>query len=201
VFLRTDLWRQLDFTNKTHLVDRQVTLSWSKEQLSRLLVKGAMTQPEVVDHVSKAVPAAVGGADTMADGDVVTACLQQLLPDKAYPGEREADIIDWIFARVTDASGTAFPREAILLGNRARTQQLARHLATTETDSSLIGREALTRRIHRGLDHPLRDLSRRVSRASRALRSFCRQDPSRIHPNRAVGNDGWLELERPTHNR
>lgn len=141
IFLRTDIWKDLDFTNKTHLVDRQVELSWSGLQLARILVKGAMTHPDVAAYVAQRVPAAEGGADRLEDDDLQRA-LVTLLPDKAYPGEREADILDWMYARVTDARGTAFPRETILLGNRSRDRQKALG-DTGEASTSLIGREAI----------------------------------------------------------
>ena len=141
IFLRTDIWKDLDFTNKTHLVDRQVELSWSPLQLARILVKGAMTHADVAAYVTARVPEARTGADTLNDDSLLPA-LTTLLPDKAYPGEREADILDWIYARVTDARGTAFPRETILLGNRARQRQLTLG-ETGDVSSSLIGREAI----------------------------------------------------------
>ena len=141
VFLRTDIWKDLDFTNKTHLIDRQIELSWSRAQLARLLVKGALTDVDIVDYVSVSVPDVRNGADGLDDESVKRA-LTTLLPDKAYQGEREADIIDWMFARVTDARGTAFPRETILLGNRSREKQIVSG-ATSDAMSSLIGRDAI----------------------------------------------------------
>lgn len=60
-----------------------------------------------------------------------------------YPGEREAGIVDWVYARVIDARGTAFPRETILLGNRSKARQLARPVSTTDSHGSLIGRDAV----------------------------------------------------------
>ncbi len=45
-------------------------------------------------------------------------------PETVYPGEREAQIVDWLTARVTDAQGTVLPRETIMLGNQAKEEQL-----------------------------------------------------------------------------
>ena len=76
-----------------------------------------MTNPEVADYVTGRVSEARQGADLMSEVDVQRA-LVALMPEKVYPGEKEADIADWIFTRVMDAKKNAFPRETIQLGNR-----------------------------------------------------------------------------------
>lgn len=143
IFLRTDIWADVDLTNKTHLVDKTVTLSWSKDELARLLVKGAATHAEVRDYLASGEE----GVDALAVEGLhavqVEGLLSKLLPATAYPGEREAGIVDWIYARVSDSRGTAFPRETILLGNRSRDAQFRRGSASAEGDSALIGREAV----------------------------------------------------------
>jgi hypothetical protein len=143
VFLRTDIWADVDLTNKTHLVDKTVTLSWSKEQLARLLIKGAATHAAVRDYLA--------GGDSAVDAravedllDVqVDALVAKIFPPTVYPGEREAGILDWIYARVSDSRGTAFPRETILLGNRSRDAQIRKGTAAPEGEGALIGREAI----------------------------------------------------------
>jgi hypothetical protein len=141
VFLRTDLWAEVDLTNKTHLVDKLVTLSWTREQLARLLVKGAMTDPEVRAYVRRRAQGLPEDSDLASDPQI-EAGLQALMPATVYPGTREAGIVDWIYARVTDARGTAFPRETIYLGNRSRDHQIRLGSGGTETQA-LMGREAV----------------------------------------------------------
>jgi hypothetical protein len=63
-----------------------------------------MTHPIIAAYASLGVPEARDGADGLSDADIER-ILEKLLPGKVYPGEREAGILDWIFARVTDARG------------------------------------------------------------------------------------------------
>lgn len=151
VFIRTDIWNALDMTNKSHLLDKKVELSWSADQLALLLIKGALTsravrlylEPDIADDL-------VNGIDRMPRFRLLRA-LSALLPDKVYPGEHEADILNWIAERVTDGHGTALPRETILLGNHSRDEQLAIGGAQPSTSgrSSLISREAIRRAFRR----------------------------------------------------
>jgi hypothetical protein len=143
VFLRTDIWSDVNLTNKTHLVDKTVTLSWSRDGLAQLLVKGAGTQEGIREYLMSTTSVDPRSVEAHQSADV-EALLLRLLPPTAYPGEREAGIVDWIHARVQDSRGTAFPRETILLGNRSRDAQVRRGAAASEGDSgALIGREAV----------------------------------------------------------
>ena len=111
ILLRTDIWRDLDFTNKSHLVDKTVELSWSKNQLAWLLLKRACAADQVKRYVAASVPGVQARIEdlTVADRD---AALGLIFPETVYPGEREAAILDWITARVTDGQGTALaPRD------------------------------------------------------------------------------------------
>src|SRR5690606_15276615 len=47
IFLRTDIWRTLNFTNKSHLSDKQIELRWNSRQVASLLLKRAVTDSSV----------------------------------------------------------------------------------------------------------------------------------------------------------
>src|SRR5581483_6826468 len=115
VMLRTDIWRDLDFTNKSHLIDKQVELRWSRDELAWLILKRAIAASEVRSYVAARVPEIDEYPVEMLDREQRDRGLQVILPATVYPGEREAEILDWVSARVTDAQGTALPREPILL--------------------------------------------------------------------------------------
>lgn len=141
ILLRTDIWQDLRFTNKSHLSDKRVLLSWSEEQLAVLLLKRACVDPLVQALVEAQVPSLVGAEVEALTRVEVETGLKVIFPEKVYPGEREADIVDWIVARVTDAQGTVLPRETIMLGNRAQVEQMS--LGGRAADSSLLSREAV----------------------------------------------------------
>jgi hypothetical protein len=141
VLLRTDIWQELRFTNKSHLADKRITLSWSKDQLATLLLKRACANAPVRSLVEEAVPGLVGNEVESLSVEDREAGLEVIFPSTVYPGEREAQIVDWIVARVTDAQLTVLPRETILLGNLARFEQ-AKDNGTASTPA-LLSREAI----------------------------------------------------------
>lgn len=140
IMLRTDIWRGLDFTNKSHFSDKQIELMWTRQELELLLTKRACAVPIVRNYVEQSIPAFNGRpVESVESGDRLRA-LELIFPETVYPGDREAAIMDWIAARVTDGMGTVLPREAILLGNTAATEQWYTGSASTP---SLISRDAV----------------------------------------------------------
>lgn len=142
VMLRTDIWRDLDFTNKSHLIDKQVELRWSRDELAWLILKRAISAPEVRSYVARLVPTIEQYSVEALDRDERDRGLQAILPVTVYPGEREAEILDWISARVTDAQGTSLPRETILLCNLAVRNQRSID-SPPGAGGSLLSREAV----------------------------------------------------------
>ncbi len=123
ILLRTDIWRDLNFTNKSHLSDKKVELKWTRNQLALFLLKRACAVETVRLHVETAVPALQGATvESLSPEDVETGVLS-IFPETLYPGQREAQFVDWLVARVTDAQGTILPRETIMLGNQAKAEQ------------------------------------------------------------------------------
>lgn len=140
IFLRTDLWAELDFTNKDHLTDKRIELNWNVNHLSNLLVKRALQPVPVRRYVEQS---RWGGE--IVDIDSCSAeerldVLKTILPSTAYPGEREAAIMDWLVERVRDGRGTVLPRDAIVLSNYAA--EFQRELGSVGSPS-LISREAI----------------------------------------------------------
>lgn len=142
VLLRTDLWRHLNFTNKSHLSDKQIELRWNSNQIASLLLKRAVTDEavwEVAAEREEKLLEVIGVEDL--DGPAVRRALEAVLPSSAYTGPNEAYFIDWLVARITDGQGTVLPREAIFLSNRAR--DLQQETGGAAASGSLIGREAI----------------------------------------------------------
>jgi hypothetical protein len=141
VLIRTDLYRHLQFTNKSHLTDKRIELRWSRDQLAALLLKRAVTDDAVWELCAAKQPRML---EVSAIEDLTPAereaALEAVFPSSAYPGQNEARIVDWIVARVTDAQKTVLPREAILLGKQARAKEI--ELGGPPSDS-LLSREAV----------------------------------------------------------
>lgn len=142
VFLRTDLWRHLNFTNKSHLSDKQIELRWNSRQIASLLLKRAVADERVWEVAAERENRLleVVGVEDLTESEIANA-LRAIFPESAYPGQNEASFIDWLVARVTDGQGTVLPREAIYLSNRSREIQI--DLGGPAAGETLISRESV----------------------------------------------------------
>jgi hypothetical protein len=75
IFLRTDIWTDLEFNNKSHWVGKELRLSWSDEQLLRLMLKRVVNSDPVRAHLARALPALTGpqAVDEMSVADLQSA--------------------------------------------------------------------------------------------------------------------------------
>ena len=143
ILLRTDIWQELDFTNKDHLTDKCIELSWTRKQLSDLLVKRAIQSELAHRWVSSRVPEVENCLFENWTSEERSKVLESIFPATAYPGEREAAIMDWIVERVKDGRGTVLPRDAINIANYAAEYQ--RSEALEPGNPTLISRDAIRR--------------------------------------------------------
>lgn len=146
VMLRTDLWAELDFTNKDHLTDKRIELGWQPSHLANLLVKRAIRHTDVRAYVDSKVPHLAGRDTEDWSADERIEALVTILPSTAYPGEREAAIMDWLVERVKDGRQTVLPRDSIVLMNTAADlQRDTGETGSTALLSREVVREAFTR--------------------------------------------------------
>ncbi|WP_159078243.1 P-loop ATPase, Sll1717 family [Salinibacterium hongtaonis] len=140
IMLRTDLWSELDFTNKDHLTDKRIELAWNSGHLANLLIKRAIRLPEVRSYVDSRLPALAARAVEEWTADERLGALDTIFPSTAYPGEREALFMDWLVERVKDGRGTVLPRDSIVLANAASEYQRPQG---SHSGSSLLSREVV----------------------------------------------------------
>lgn len=119
VLLRTDLWGELDFTNKDHLTDKRIELTWSANHITSLLMKRAVRQDAVKQYVEERLPTLAEREVDEWSAEERLEALKTIFPATAYPGEREAAIMDWLIERVRDGRRTVLPRDTIVLANAA----------------------------------------------------------------------------------
>lgn len=140
IFMRTDLWGELDFTNKDHILGKYITLDWSPDDMASLLVKRAVQAPSVRAYIEGRDPGVTGrSVDAWSMKERLFA-LKCVFPETPYSGPNESSIESWIVERVTDGNGTALPRDAIVLATFATDEQRKIHELA---DHSLISRPAI----------------------------------------------------------
>jgi len=120
IFLREDIWEQLNFTNKGHYSGsgRSVQLRWEEADLWRLVLRQALKSSQILrTFLNKKLGVTVELLNTIG--------LEQLRKS-LYPiwGERmgrgkKAYTYNWVRTRIADAQKNCFPRSLILLLERA----------------------------------------------------------------------------------
>src|SRR4051794_37774674 len=60
LFIRSDIWNELEFTNKSHWVGKRLDLTWSPDQLAALMLKRAVAAKPIQERLSRALPQLTG---------------------------------------------------------------------------------------------------------------------------------------------
>jgi len=114
IFLREDIWNQLNFTNKGHYSGRSIQLRWEEADLWRLVLRQALNSS---DSLSQALNQELGVNVELLD----KIGLEQLRKSLYYLwGERmgrgkAAYTYNWVRKRTADSQENRFPRSLILL--------------------------------------------------------------------------------------
>ena len=114
IFLREDIWNQLNFTNKGHYMGRSLQLRWEEADLWRLVLRQALQSSDTLkNYLQQKFGVTVERLNTIG--------LEQLRKS-LYPlwGERmtrgnKAYTYNWVRSRISDGQKNCFPRSFILL--------------------------------------------------------------------------------------
>lgn len=113
IFLREDIWNQLNFTNKGHYTGRSLQLRWDEADLWRLVLRQSLTSSETLSKSFEQLGVTVDRLNTIE--------LEQLRTS-LYPlwGERmgrtkKAYTYNWVRTRIADGQKNCFPRSLVLL--------------------------------------------------------------------------------------
>ena len=125
LFLRTDIYRELQIVNKSHLVSMTIELSWTESLLLKLFVTRAISDKNVrffceeILQENLDVARVIGANDELIMKIFYTLfeCSMNRKTDKVIPPH------SWIFKRLVDGLGMLYPRELIHLGNQAVLKQ------------------------------------------------------------------------------
>jgi cellulose biosynthesis protein BcsQ/stress-induced morphogen len=114
IFLREDIWNQLNFTNKGHYSGRLLQLRWDEADLWRLVLRQSLTSSETL---SKSFEEKLG----ITVDRLNTIELEQLRTSlERLWGERmgrtkKAYTYNWVRTRIADGQKNCFPRSLVLL--------------------------------------------------------------------------------------
>ena len=123
IFLREDIWNRLSFDNKSHFTGRDIILQWNQIDFLRLALRQAIQSKDFKNFVDRVSPVAVESID-QADEEELDKALELLWGSRRRGGNRAKKVSRWVYERLTDSSGTTFPRSLSILLKGAKEQEL-----------------------------------------------------------------------------
>lgn len=141
IFLREDIWSQLNFTNQAHYSGRALQLRWEEPDLWRLVLRQALKSSDTLkQYLEQELGVTVERLNTIG---------QEQLRKSLYPlwGERmgrtkKAYTYNWIRTRIADGQKNCFPRSLILLLQKA--VELEQEFSTEYSPDIILRPKALT---------------------------------------------------------
>ncbi|MCF2147417.1 AAA family ATPase [Desmonostoc muscorum LEGE 12446] len=124
VFLREDIWNRLIFDNKSHFNGRDILLQWTRVDFLRLALRQVIQSQDFKNLVDKFSPIAVESID-QASEEVIDKALELLWGSRRRTGDKAKYVSRWVYERLTDSSGTTFPRSLSILLEGAKEQELS----------------------------------------------------------------------------
>lgn len=125
VFLRTDIYNELQIVNKSHLVSLTVELKWADNLLIKLLVARAVHDRAVRAYCEKILNDNLEVAKVISASDELLIKIFYLIFDFKLNGQNNKNLLPykWITKIMIDGLGMLYPREFIHLGNQAVIKQ------------------------------------------------------------------------------
>ncbi|WP_228014627.1 P-loop ATPase, Sll1717 family [Fortiea sp. LEGE XX443] len=123
VFLREDIWNRLSFDNKSHFTGRDIILQWNRIDFLRLALRQATQSESFKNLVDRVAPIPIESID-QASEEAIDKALELLWGSRRRGGNRAKNVSRWVYERLTDSSGTTFPRSLSILLKGAKEQEL-----------------------------------------------------------------------------
>lgn len=134
IFLREDIWNQLNFVNKGHYVGRSLQLSWDEADLWRLVLRQALQSSSTLNRaLEQEFGVTVGRLETFELGQLRRS-LYPLWGERMGRGKK-AFTYNWVRTRIADSNENCFPRSLILLLEEAINKEKS---FSTEYSSDII---------------------------------------------------------------
>lgn len=124
IFLREDIWNRLIFDNRSHFNGRDILLQWTRVDFLRLALRQVIQSQDFKNLVDKFSPIAVESID-QASEEVIDKALELLWGSRRRTGDKAKYVSRWVYERLTDSSGTTFPRSLSILLEGAKEQELS----------------------------------------------------------------------------
>lgn len=146
ILIRTDLWEQLSFPEKSHLRARTMRLVWQPPELWRLVLKRVLHANTFVRIAeARGLPLLSAATAETTSVEAAYAYLDVLFEERIWTGKNSL-ARNWILRRLEDANDVIFPRDVLCLLQQAALEEerRLRERARTAQDA-VLSRESLQR--------------------------------------------------------
>ncbi len=113
IFLREDIWNQLNFTNKGHYSGRLIQLRWDEADLWRLVLRQSLKSSETLSRSFEQLGVTVDRLNTIELEQLRTSLY--LLWGERMGRTKKAYTYNWVRTRIADGQKNCFPRSLVLL--------------------------------------------------------------------------------------
>ena len=114
IFLREDIWNQLNFTNKGHYTGRSLQLRWDEADLWRLVLRQSLTSSETLSKYFKEKLGITVDRLNTIELEQLRTSLYHLWGER-MGRTKKAYTYNWVRTRIADGQKNCFPRSLVLL--------------------------------------------------------------------------------------
>jgi MinD-like ATPase involved in chromosome partitioning or flagellar assembly len=114
IFLREDIWSQLNFVNKGHYAGKSLRLSWDEADLWRLVLRQALQSSSSLSRALEQEFGVKVDILEMLELDRLRKSLYSLWGER-MGRNKKAFTYNWVRTRIADSNENCFPRSLILL--------------------------------------------------------------------------------------
>lgn len=114
IFLREDIWNQLNFTNKGHYTGRSLQLRWDEADLWRLVLRQALTTSATLRRFLEQKLGVTVERLNAIELEQLRTSLSPLWGER-MGRTKKAYTCNWIRTRIADGQKNCFPRSLVLL--------------------------------------------------------------------------------------
>jgi MinD-like ATPase involved in chromosome partitioning or flagellar assembly/stress-induced morphogen len=124
IFMREDIWQELNFDNKSHFTGKDIILQWARIDFLRLALRQSMQSPDFKNLVERFSTITLDSINQASEESIEKA-LELLWGNRRRSGKKAKYVSRWVYERLTDSSGTTFPRSLSILLKGAKEQELS----------------------------------------------------------------------------
>jgi hypothetical protein len=144
VFLRNDLWERVVFPERSHLLGREMRLTWDGPNLWRMIVKRSLDSRAFAKWVRPYAGAMTLEAVESASEAELLPYLDRLFERHIWTGKKSLSR-DWILRRLADAQEVIYPRDLVSLLREANEAEQRRVLEKQSTsEGAVLSRQSLS---------------------------------------------------------